>query len=91
MRSGMVSNEYFDKYLFESDPLLLREVAEALLSLMRGRKGRCSRWPRTRRRAVSDCASQVSGLPTLFVRKNPKEYGTRRLAEAARSTADGWS
>ena len=27
LRSGQVSNEYFDKYLFESDPRLLAEIA----------------------------------------------------------------
>jgi orotate phosphoribosyltransferase len=34
LRSGAVSEEYFDKYLFESDPVLLREVAEALVALL---------------------------------------------------------
>lgn len=34
LRSGAVSNEYFDKYLFESDPLLVREIAEALVALL---------------------------------------------------------
>ncbi|GIF51361.1 hypothetical protein DFJ67_5101 [Asanoa ferruginea] len=29
LRSGQVSDEYFDKYLFEGQPDLLREVAEA--------------------------------------------------------------
>ena len=27
LRSGQISNEYFDKYLFESDPQLLKEIA----------------------------------------------------------------
>src|SRR5438067_11250002 len=30
LRSGAVSNEYFDKYLFEADPVLLRELCEAM-------------------------------------------------------------
>ena len=34
LRSGVVSNEYFDKYLFESDPELLRAIAEALVPLV---------------------------------------------------------
>jgi hypothetical protein len=34
LRCGAISNEYFDKYLFESDPQLLREIAEALLALL---------------------------------------------------------
>jgi len=31
VRSGAVVSEYFDKYLFESDPVLLRRVAEAMV------------------------------------------------------------
>ncbi len=34
LRSGAVSGEYFDKYLFESDPALLREIAREMLSLL---------------------------------------------------------
>lgn len=34
LRSGSTSQEYFDKYLFESDPKLLREIAQALLPLI---------------------------------------------------------
>jgi orotate phosphoribosyltransferase len=34
LRSGAVSEEYFDKYLFESDPRLLREIAEALVDML---------------------------------------------------------
>jgi|HubBroStandDraft_3_1064219.scaffolds.fasta_scaffold75921_2 hypothetical protein len=34
LRSGQVSDEYFDKYLFESDPGLLRRVTDALVPLV---------------------------------------------------------
>ena len=34
LRSGQISTEYFDKYLFEADPLLLRAVGEALVPLL---------------------------------------------------------
>jgi len=34
LRSGAVASEYFDKYRFESDPLLLRAVAEHLALLI---------------------------------------------------------
>ena len=34
MRSGQVVSEYFDKYLFESQPRLLRRVAEAMVPLL---------------------------------------------------------
>ena len=34
LRSGRVSNEYFDKYQFESDPVLLHDIASAMASLI---------------------------------------------------------
>lgn len=34
LRSGQVSNEYFDKYLFESNPILLNEITEHLIKLI---------------------------------------------------------
>src|SRR5690606_23549751 len=34
LRSGQVSNEYFDKYLFEADPLLLARVAREMIQLV---------------------------------------------------------
>ncbi len=82
LRSGAISNEYFDKYLFESDPALLRDVCEALSAhvpsdadLLAGLE--LGGVP------VVAVLSQVTGLPAAFVRKRPKSYGTRRLAEGA--------
>ena len=80
LRSGVVSSEYFDKYLFESDPVLLREVAEALVGVL----------PNDIEAVaglelggvpLATMVSQLSGLPALFVRKKAKDYGTCRLAE----------
>ncbi len=34
LRSGKTSTEYFDKYLFEADPLLLRAVGVAPVRLL---------------------------------------------------------
>ena len=34
LRSGETSTEYFDKYLFEADPPLLREIAEGMAALV---------------------------------------------------------
>ncbi|WP_231123334.1 orotate phosphoribosyltransferase [Nocardioides sambongensis] len=80
LRSGQVSNEYFDKYLFEADPLLLarvaREVAQLLphdTELLGGLE--MGGIP------IATAVSQLVGLPCLFVRKKAKEYGTAKLAE----------
>ena len=34
LRSGAISKEYFDKYLFESQPGLLMKIAKALIPLI---------------------------------------------------------
>ena len=34
LRSGVTSTEYFDKYRFEADPALLRDIAAALVPLV---------------------------------------------------------
>lgn len=80
LRSGIVSDEYFHKYLFESDPALLRQVSEALIGLLPERVDAVAGLE-LGSLPLATVISQLSGLPTLFVRKKPKDYGTRRLAE----------
>lgn len=80
LRSGSTSDEYFDKYLFESDPALLKRVAEAMVPLIPCGTDlvgglELGGVP------LATVVSQLSCLPTLFIRKRAKEYGTERLAE----------
>jgi orotate phosphoribosyltransferase len=80
LRSGAVSHEYFDKYLFESDPALLREIAEQLAGLLPDDVEALAGLE-LGGVPLATMLSQVSGLPALFVRKQAKDYGTCRLAE----------
>ena len=80
LRSGEVSREYFDKYLFESDPELLRAVSEALVSLLPSDVDAVAGLE-LGGIPLATMVSQLSGLPALFVRKAAKGYGTCRLAE----------
>ncbi|URN93828.1 MAG: orotate phosphoribosyltransferase [Candidatus Pristimantibacillus lignocellulolyticus] len=80
LRSGKVSNEYFDKYLFESKPQLLSKIAEELEKLIP--KGteilaglELGGVP------VATALSLKSNIPVAFVRKKAKAYGTYKLAE----------
>ncbi len=82
LRSGQVSNEYFDKYLFEAEPLLLARVAREMAQLLP---------PDTDLLGglemggipIATAISQLLGMPALFVRKEAKKYGTCKLAEGA--------
>ena len=80
LRSGVVGHEYFDKYLFEADPTLLREVAGALVDLLPDDVEAVAGLE-LGGIPLATVVSQLSGLPALFVRKKAKEYGTCRLAE----------
>ena len=80
LRSGAVSNHYFDKYLFEADPALLRRIAHAMLPLIPENIDALAGLE-TGGIPLATVLSQATGLPTLFVRKRAKEYGTRKLAE----------
>ena len=68
LRSGRVVAEYSDKYLFESQPELLRRVAEAMVPLV----------PEGTELLgglelggvpIATMVSSLTGMPALFVRK----------------------
>ncbi|MFC4017096.1 orotate phosphoribosyltransferase [Micromonospora sp. GCM10011542] len=79
LRSGQVSDEYFDKYLFEAQPGLLREVAETMVALL----PECDVLAGMEMGGIpiATVMSQLTGLPTVFVRKQAKEYGTGKATE----------
>jgi orotate phosphoribosyltransferase len=82
LRSGRVATEYFDKYLFEADPILLDEVAAGLARLVPDGTEVLAGLEMGGI-AVVTALARHAGLPCAFVRKAPKPYGTRRLAEGA--------
>lgn len=80
LRSGQMSNEYFDKYMFEADPGLLREIAKSMVSLIPDNTDVIAGLEMGGIPIVT-ALSLESGLPAAFVRKKAKEYGTCKLAE----------
>jgi len=82
LRSGQVSSEYFDKYLFEAKPALLAAIAGAMkedipegTQVLAGLE--MGGIP------VATALSLRTGLTAAFVRKKAKTYGTCKLAEGA--------
>ncbi|WP_211357042.1 orotate phosphoribosyltransferase [Nocardioides rubriscoriae] len=80
LRSGQVSDTYFDKYLFEADPLLLGRVAREMIQLLPHDTDllgglEMGGIP------LATVVSAITGTPALFVRKQAKTYGTCKLAE----------
>ncbi len=80
LRSGQSAVTYFDKYLFESSPALLKAITHYLKELIP---------PDTSVLAglemggipLAVALSLETGLPCVFVRKKAKEYGTKKTTE----------
>ncbi len=80
LRSGRRADHYFDKYRFESDPVLLADIVRALVPLVpEGIEGLAGL--ELGGVPLATMLSSVTGLPAFFVRKEPKKYGTERLCE----------
>lgn len=80
LRSGLVSEEYFDKYRFEAQPSLLREIAKQMKSLIpQGTEVLAGL--EMGGIPIATALALESGLPAVFVRKEAKSYGTCRVAE----------
>ncbi len=80
LRSGLTSTEYFDKYQFESDPTLLREIAKALAPLLPKKTDYLGALEMGGI-PIATALSLETGIPVVFVRKTAKEYGTCKFAE----------
>ncbi len=80
LRSGQFSNEYFDKYKFESIPELLDEIGTHMKALI-PKGSEVLAGLEMGGIPLSTVLSIKSGIPSVLVRKKAKEYGTRKLAE----------
>lgn len=80
LRSGATSQVYFDKYLLEADPRLLLEIARHLLPLVPDGIDALAGLEMGGIPLVT-MLSNLTGIPSLFVRKEAKSYGTCKLAE----------
>ncbi|MGJ8657917.1 MAG: orotate phosphoribosyltransferase [Akkermansiaceae bacterium] len=85
LRSGKTSSTYFDKYLFESDPVLLADIAEGMkaivpddIEILAGLE--MGGIP------IVTALSRETGLHCAFVRKEAKKYGTCKYSEGANLT-----
>ncbi|HZJ03526.1 MAG TPA: orotate phosphoribosyltransferase [Thermoleophilia bacterium] len=86
LRSGRRSRYYLDKYLFETDPKVLRGIILGLAEMLRERQASGLRYDRLAAPelgAVSLAAalSLEIDLPFLIVRKQSKDYGTANTFE----------
>src|SRR6267143_1581482 len=87
LRSGKRSNRYFDKFLFETDPVLLKRLGRHLAELVPKDTQRLAA-PELGAVLLGGAVSMGTGLPLLLVRKEPKGYGTGKQIEGRFAAAE---
>ena len=80
LRSGAISNYYFDKYRLTTRPSLLRRVGRALAAMVPPNVDRIA-GPELGAVPLATAVSLETGIPSVFVRKTAKGYGTDRGIE----------
>jgi len=80
LRSGKISNEYFDKYRFEAQPKLLKAIAKSMAPLLPVKIDALAGLEMGGI-PIATALSLETGVPVVFVRKEAKSYGTCQFAE----------
>lgn len=80
LRSGGTLDEYFDEFRLAADPVLLRDVAHALVRKLPRRIDSVVAMA-LGGVPIAVAVSAISGVRTTFFRPAPKAYGTRRQIE----------
>jgi orotate phosphoribosyltransferase len=80
LRSGRTSNYYFDKYLFETKPSILRRIASFLAEMTPGNVDRIA-GPELGAVPLVTAISLELGTPFVIVKKGQKGYATGKRIE----------
>lgn len=93
LRSGKRSRYYLDKYLFETEPQVLRGIIFEMAMMIRNELARGVLYQRLAAPELGGVVlgaglSLELGLPLLLVRKQSKGYGTSRLIEGRLESGD---
>ncbi len=80
LRSGQHSSVYFDKYLFESNPQLLQTICFYLKPLIPS-DTQVLAGLNMGGIPLAVALSLETNIPSVFVRKKAKDYGTKKITE----------
>lgn len=80
LRSGAVSDYYLNKYMLTTRPAILRRIAEEMAALVPSGTQRIA-GPELGAVPLAAAVSMVLDIPSVFVRKQAKEYGTANSFE----------
>jgi orotate phosphoribosyltransferase len=80
LSSGRRSNYYFDKYLFEAQPSILKRLGKELAKLVPAETQHLAA-PELGAILLGAAVSLETGLPIALIRKEAKGYGTAKVIE----------
>jgi orotate phosphoribosyltransferase len=80
LSSGRRSKYYFDKYLFETKPHILKSLGKLMAAEIPAGVDRIA-GPELGAVALATAASLETGIPFVIVRKGSKDYATQKLIE----------
>jgi orotate phosphoribosyltransferase len=80
LRSGRKSNYYLDKYRFETQPDVLRELGRLFAEKIPANIDRIA-GAELGAVPLAASAAMASGKPCVFIRNQKKDYGTAKLVE----------
>jgi len=88
LRSGRKSRYYLDKYLFETQPDILRALGD--LFAQHVEKGKVDRVAGAELGGIPlvTAASMATGLPSVLIRNQKKDYGTAKQLEGRLDKGD---
>lgn len=87
LRSGKRSSYYFDKYLFETKPSILRRLGHELARLVPPQADRIAA-PELGAVLLGGAVSMELDKPLVIVRKDAKDYGTSKAVEGELKPGD---
>jgi orotate phosphoribosyltransferase len=89
LRSGRTSSYYLDKYLFSTEPEILRELGRMFAERLAQVRG-VTKLAGAELGGIPlvTAASLASGLPCVFIRNQRKDYGTAKQLEGKLGAGD---
>ena len=90
LRSGQTSNEYFDIFSSEADPITLKAIAHHMVALVPDNTDILAGLE-TGGSPIAIMLSQITLRPVRFVRKKAKDYGTCNLVEGGSVAGRGFT
>ncbi|HZL36186.1 MAG TPA: orotate phosphoribosyltransferase [Tepidisphaeraceae bacterium] len=87
LRSGRKSNYYMDKYLFETQPDILRELGKLFAQKVGPKVDRIA-GAELGAVALAAATAMETGKPFVIIRNQKKDYGTSKLVEGTLKPGD---